>query len=273
MPNLQAVEKIRLRLDSIGVDDLEYERFIDYLYYVANNLYNGELKGRQYMVDNLKSNRSYQFLSEKEVAILIDNMELISIMAFGILEDRFPHKLDRKSLRLKEISQYGIKSGDRILHFSALNNRLGELLYLSYDSIQITFNPFRFRMESSKVFDVIASSGYKPSNSLGYIFEKFPKPVDNMFYDKVIFDCVGILFFTIYPDFKKKIKTIHNLLSTDGELIVGANYQTPPFEGPFHEISAIDKKMKRILDCGFELKEKVYSENEYIIYKFRKVVK
>jgi hypothetical protein len=63
------------------------------------------------------------------------------------------------------------------------------------------------------------------------------------------------------------------MLKPNGVCIAGANYQTPPFDGPFKEISAIDKKMERILKCGFELKERIYVENEYVVYTFSKVEK
>ncbi len=271
--NFQQVEKIRQKLDSLGVDNQDFERFCYHLNYISKNLYTGELAGRQYMVDMLKSNKAYKSLSEKELAIVIDNFEFIFLSKFGIWRERYPHKMDANSLRLKELSQYAINEGDRVLHFSAMKNHACEIMFLSYDSVQITHNPFKFEFKGSKIFDTISSERPNSSSSLVYLFDEFPKPIDNPLYDKVIFDCLGILFFRIYPNFKKKLNTIHELLAPDGELIVGANYQTLAFDGPFPEIGEIDKKISRILERGFELKERLYSENEYVVYKFRKVEK
>ena len=271
MINAQQIEKIRQKLDSISVTNHEFERFCYNLSFVSRNLDNDELRGRQYMVNALKSNPAYKNLTEKELIIVIDNFELIFLNKLGIWKERYPHKLDAKSLRLKEISQYGVTTGDRILHFSALNNHLCEILYLSYDSLQISYNPYRFEFKENKIFDAVSSKKQKPSSSLSYLLEEFPKPLNNQLYDKVVFECLGILFFRSFPNFKKKMKTIHKLLTPEGELIVSANYNTIMFDGPVPEISRIDKKIERILDRGFKLKERIFSENEYIVYKFSKV--
>lgn len=271
--NLQQIEKLRVKLDEEGVTEKEFERFCFNLNYISDNLYSGKLVRRQYMVNALKFNPAYRSLNKKELAIFIDNLELLFLNKLGIWEERYPHKLNNASLRLKEISQYGVKSGDRVLHFQGLNNHLSEILHLSYDSIEVVYNPFKFEFRENKVFDIISTKIIKPSNSLSYLLDEFPKPINNKLYDKVVFECLGLLFFRVNPNFKKKMKTIYNLLEPEGELIVGTNYNTIMFDGPVPEISEIDKKIEKILDCGFELKERLASKNEYVVYKFVKVNK
>jgi len=269
--NLQKIEKIRTKLDSSGLDTKDFYRFINNLNSVAKNLNKGSIKGRQYNINALKNSKMYRGIDEKELVTIIENLSLIYIPYFGIWEERYPHKIDVNSLRLKEIGQYGIEEGDRILHYHAMQSHLAELLFLSYDSIHISYNPFDFIIEKGKLFELVADSVHNSSNTLEYLFETYPKFKEDQLYDKVIFNCLGILFFRQFPHFNKKIKTIHKLLALDGEFIAGANYQTLMFDGPFPEIQEIDKKVERILKCGFVLKERIHEVGEYVVYKFGKI--
>jgi len=270
---IQQLERIRIKLDSVGVTDSEFDKMYNNLNYIAKNLYNGELSGRQYIINELNSSSAYKSLNKKELAIIIDNIELILLNRLGIWDKRHPHKLNVNSLRLKEISQYGVEEGERILHYHAYQNHLSEILYLSYDNLQIAYNPVVFVDKKSKVFDLVSSQIQKESSTLTYSLEEYPKLINNQFYDKVVFDCLGILFYDSYPNLNKRIRYINQLLAADGELIVSANYKTIKVDGGFPEISKLDKKIEKILDLGFKLKERIFSENEYIIYKFMKEVK
>ena len=270
MVNLHKVEKIRRKLDSLGVNDKTFERFYYNLNYVSKNLYTGELDGRQYMVDALKSSIAYKNLSKDELATIIENFELIHVCRNGFWEERYPHNLDVNSLRIKEISQYGIRENDRILHFFARKNHVCEILYLSFDSIHITHNPYKFAIEENKIFETVSRDSPSHTRTISYSFEEKPSKKQEQLYDKIIFDCLGMLFLKYYPDLKKNMSIIHNILAPDGELIVGANYQTFMFDGQFPAIEEVDKRIKRILKHGFLLKERLYVENEYVVYKFVK---
>lgn len=268
--NILQLEKIREKLDSLEVSDRDYEWFCHRLNYVSRNLYNEELRGRQSMVDLLKESKIYNALNESELATVIDNFELLSIPKTGIWNERYPHKIDVNSLRLKEISNFGVNKGDRILHFHAINNHLCEIYFLSYDSIDITHHPISYLTNERKLFEVISKEKGNSTSALNYPLTEHAKLDTDQKYDIIVFDALGVISYQRYEGFNKKFSQIRKMLKDDGELIISGNYFRPPFDGPFRDIDLIDEKTKRVTKLGFILKEKLYVENEFLTYKFIK---
>lgn len=268
--NVLQLDEIRAKLDSLSVTNEEFKWFCYNLGYVSSNLYTGNLEGRQYRVEWVKENKIFKGLSERELAIVIDNLELLDVPRTGFWEERYPHKINTNSVRLKEISNYNIEKGDRILHYNAGGNHLCDILYLSLDSIEITHHPFLYKTKDRKFFEVVSKNNGTSSNKLNYPITASAQLDINFKYDKIVFDGIGILFHRIYSNFSKNFKEIHTMLNDDGELIMSCNYYAPPFDGPFQEVKLIDEKIGRVLKLGFKLKEKIHVENEYLVYKFSK---
>ncbi|MEM9544827.1 MAG: hypothetical protein AAGA77_02585 [Bacteroidota bacterium] len=268
--HVQKVEKIRLKLDSVVSSEKDFYRFCNNLNFVAKNITGDESKARQSSINALKTSEIYNSLDENELATLLESLQLIYISRFGIWNNRYPHQIDPNSLRLNEVSHYGIEDGDRVLHFSAFQNRLVELLYLSYDSLEVAFNPAPVDKIEDPIFDLI-SNGDRSTNKLYYLFGEFSEVTDAPRFDKIVYDCLHHFFYRWFPDFKKKMKGIENLLAPNGELIIGTNFETMQFDRKIPDIQEIDRRVKRIMKCGFELKERIHAEGEYIVYRFKKI--
>jgi hypothetical protein len=268
--NIMQLEAVRSKLDSLGVDESEFKRFCFQLRYIFRNIYNEEQKNRKAYMRLVRESRIYQSLNDSEIAIIIENFELMSIAPTGIWSERYPHKIDANSLRLKEVSQYGIKKGDHILHFSASRNHLCEILYLSFDSIDITHHPAEYSSREKELFQVVFDGGRRESSKLNYPMSSLSRLDTDQKYDKIVVNAFGVLLYADRSRFKYQLSQIFKMLKEEGELILSANNFNPTYEGPVEDITFIEREINRMLKYGFKLKEKLISENEYLVYKLIK---
>ena len=218
----------------------------------------------------VRESRIYQALNDSELAILIENFEFMSIGPTGIWTERYPHKIEVNSLRLKEVSQYGITKGDRILHFNASNNHLCEILYLSFDSIDIAHHPADYSSGEKELFQVVSAEANKESSRLNYPISSFSTLDTDQKYDKIVVNAFGALFYTDRSRLKYQLSIIHKMLKEEGELIVSSNNFNPTYEGPIEDITFIDREINKVLKYRYKLKEKIVVPNEYLVYKFIK---
>lgn len=269
--NLKQIELIRQKLDSIDVDKKEFLYFTSQLNYVSKNLYSDELEGREFLISFLLESKAYKKLTEVQKAIVLDNTDLIYFILPGIWGERYPHKIDPHSIRLKEISNYGIKEGEEILHYKAFNNHLCDVLFLSFDSINISHYPVEFKWMDKKLFEMVGSCCTNETRKLNYPLVESSK-LDPRKYDKIIYDALGLLDLRRQTNLKYRFKEIYNLLDDEGELIISGNSFNSPFDGPFGSEKYIDSLIKKVMKFRFKLKERIFVEDEFVVYKFSKVL-
>lgn len=269
--NLKQVELIRQKLDSVGVTKKEFTYFASQLNYVSKHLHSEELEGREYLISFLLENKAYKKLTEVQRAIILENFDLICFTLPGVWDERYPHRINPNSIRLKEISNYNIKEGEDILHYQAFNNHLCDILLLSFDSINIAHYPLKFNWTDKSLFNMIDTCCSTDTRNINYPLSKSSK-LDDSKYDKIIYDAFGINDLRRTLSYKHRFKEIYQLLEDEGELIVSANAVQFGFDGPFDVEKYLDSVVEKILKYRFELKERIFSENEYVVYKFSKVL-
>lgn len=266
--SLQRIELIRERLDSLGVDNESFLVFCQTLSRLAYTL-RGDGHGIEILTSALKDHEVYMSLSDAEVNFILDNLELIFISRFQIWADRYPHKLNTHALRFEEMASYDVRQGERLLYFFPFNSRLCEILYLGMDGVHVDLHTGTEVMQNGGLSRIILDGKFNPKSRFGTVREKFPTPNEAVLYDKVVFDCLGKLFYSRFPEFKDCMKTIRNLLKPEGEFIASVNFESnTTFDGVGRGIEEMDKKVERILRQGFEIKERIYSEGKFVTYKF-----
>ena len=48
---------------------------------------------------------------------------------------------------------------------------------------------------------------------------------------------------------------------------MSANAEDPPFDGPFDMVDKVDAEMEDVYKLGFELIEKIFIKDEFVVYK------
>lgn len=266
--NLIQIEKLRRRLDSLGLGQEEFYEFRENLSYVRKRANHENSNAASQPLEVLLNNRVFNYLTEAEIELCIQNLALLYIPTNGIWEDRFPHKLKPNSLRFKRIAEYGIQNGDRIMHFEAPNSHLCEILFLSYDSLELIHYPIDFQEGCEHIFETVVKSKSAPAEALVYHLDSPPSVYSTRLVDKVIYDALPLLQDEKKKYFKKRIELIHKYLKEDGVLIIGANFDSISIDESIPNFRTLDKSIKKIVAHGFVFKERIIASGEYVVYTF-----
>jgi len=267
---IQKIEGLKRKMDSLGISEQDFHTSCRHLYYVKRSIDKNISASTEYIYRVLINSEAYNAWDDNDLNLLLNNMDLISLSQLKLFDSRYPHRLNPASKTLKEIAHFGVEKGDKVLHYLARPTYLGALAYLSYDSIEVAYNSALKEFKPDRILDAIANGGKNPSSNLRYVFGQYPVTEKNILYDKIIFECAGMLFYARNDFLKRNFKNIYKILAAGGEVIISGNYDNPPFDGEFREIEEIEKKLKKVLKYGFEIKERIFKEGEFMVYKLKK---
>ncbi len=258
--------------DSTGFSVLDAVKLVEDFSF-ENFYYNSQGKDVLKELEKREQGESsfFDMYSDIEMKIIMDNLDLFSMVLLGVLKREHPYQIWPKSLIFKEIQFLDIHGGQKVADVGAGSGALSILLGVIYEDIELCVN----EIDASKIG--VVNEKIKRTQSLNAtnvfttkIGNKFSCGFEGLDLDKIILRYT----FHHFSEKKKMLESLKKSLAPTGELILIEDVDKHSNQ-VFIKAScpqAMKKRniKKKLRKAGFELVEEYdYLNNSFFKYKIR----